>query len=275
MPTPLDHILFVVLAVLFPLRAGTFGFRRLRLASEEDRPRARRGFYRQAMVLQWTLALATLALWIAARRPWASLGFLLRLNAGLIGIVAGMAIIAVVIVRQRRAALADGEALAKLRQRTARLEVMLPHSREELKQFFALSVTAGVCEELLYRGYLIWYLAHWLGLFPAAGLAAVIFGVGHAYQGWKGILTTALVGAFLGGVYIVSGSLYAGMLIHALMDAHSGHLMQAAYERAADGAAGVERPGDGASTTAEASSAASDAAPTAATDDPPPRDTPA
>ncbi len=230
-PTFADHALFVVLAALFPLRASTFGIRRLKLAPEDERPRVRRSVYRHAIALQWALSLATAALWNASHRDWVQLGLTPRLTGGLIGVAAGFAIVVAVVVRQRRAALASDESLGRLRRRMAALEVMLPHSREELSLFFWLSATAGVCEELLYRGFMIWYLAHWIGLFQAAGVAALVFGVGHLYQGWRGILTTGAAGAFLGAVYILSGSLYAGMVLHALMDAHSGHLLSAAYER--------------------------------------------
>ena len=61
---------------------------------------------------------------------------------------------------------------------------------------------------------------------------SLVFGFGHAYQGVRGMFTTAIVGAFFSAVYLLTGSLYAGMLMHALMDAHSGHLMWAAYDRA-------------------------------------------
>jgi hypothetical protein len=233
-PNLFDHALFVVLAVLFPLRAGTFGFRRIQLASPEARPRVRLAVYRQALVIQWTLALAALGLWVAGRREWAGIGLVPVFGWGLGGVVAGMIVMAFAVLRQRRQALGDDEALERLRFRMRRLELMLPHSREELAFFFKLSITAGVCEELLYRGYLIWYLTHWLSIGPAAALASLVFGIGHVYQGWRGVITTGLVGAFFAATYIITGSLYAGMVMHALMDAHSGHLMQAAYERATE-----------------------------------------
>jgi membrane protease YdiL (CAAX protease family) len=231
MPNLLDHVLFVTLAVLFPLRASTFGFRRIQLASAEERPRVRLSVYRQAMVIQWTLALVALGLWVANRREWVGLGLVPRFGWGLGGVLAGALIAGFAVARQRRQVMEDDEALARLRGRMSRLEVMLPHSREELSLFFKLAVTAGICEELLYRGYLIWYLSHWFTFYPAAALAALVFGIGHVYQGWRGVITTGIVGAFLSAVYLVSGSLYAGMVLHALMDAHSGHLMQVAYER--------------------------------------------
>jgi membrane protease YdiL (CAAX protease family) len=231
MPNALDHALFVVLAVLFPLRASTFGFRRIQLASVDERPRVRLSVYRQAMVIQWGLALVALGLWVANAREWDGLGLVPRFGWGLGGVLVGTIVMGFAVLRQRRAALADDDALARLRSRMSRLELMLPHSRAELSLFLKLSLTAGICEELLYRGYLIWYLSHWFPVYPAAALASLLFGIGHVYQGWRGVITTGLVGAFLSAVYLVTGSLYAGMVMHALMDAHSGHLMQAAYER--------------------------------------------
>ena len=114
------------------------------------------------------------------------------------------------------------------------------HTREELALFLKLSLTAGICEELLYRGYLIWYLERWIGPIPAVVAAALIFGFGHLYQGRRGMLTTALVGVVFGVVYRVSGSLYLGMVLHTLADAHSGHLAYVAFGREAPAA--VPRP---------------------------------
>jgi membrane protease YdiL (CAAX protease family) len=169
-----------------------------------------------------TLALAFY--WARQLRTWAELGLVFHFNGGTLGVLVGLAVVAIVIVRQRVHALHDDEALDHVRHQLARLELMLPHSREELGWFYRLSITAGVCEEVLYRGYLIWYLAHAMGLIPAMLVGAVMFGVAHAYQGPRGMLVTAAVGAFLGGVFLVSGSLYLGMVVHALMDVHSGHL---------------------------------------------------
>jgi hypothetical protein len=249
-PNLIDHAFFVVLAVLFPLRAGTFGFRRIQLASPADRPRVRLSVYRQAMVIQWGLAIAALGLWVAFRREWDGIGLVPRLGWGLGGAIFGMVVVAVAVLRQRRHVMSDDEALARLRGRMSRIALMLPHSREELALFFQLSLTAGICEELLYRGYVIWYLSHWLPIFSAAALSALVFGVGHVYQGWRGMLTTGMVGAFLAAVYIVTGSLYVGMILHALMDAHSGQLMQVAYAREqALAAAAFPAPGAGESPT--------------------------
>jgi membrane protease YdiL (CAAX protease family) len=65
----------------------------------------------------------------------------------------------------------------------------------------------------------------------AAVVSSLVFGAGHAYQGARGILLTAVVAGFLAAVYWITRSLFAGMLIHALMDLHAGYLSYRAYRR--------------------------------------------
>ena len=239
-PFWLDHLLFGLLAVLFPLRAQTFGYRRLTQAEPGRVPSVRRSLYRQAMVIQWTLALITVGLWWATRRAWGTLGLMpagtLRLTLGL----AAVAVIGFLLAAQRRRAMRDPEALDSVREHLVHLERMMPRTDAELRQFGLLSVTAGVCEELLYRGYLFWYLGHYLGPLPGAALAALVFGIGHAYQGFRGVVTTTLVGMALGALYLLCGSLLPGMLAHALTDYHSGILARAAFASAPAGIGAAE-----------------------------------
>jgi membrane protease YdiL (CAAX protease family) len=230
-PTPFDHALAFALAVLFPIRAATGLFRRLKLAPPEALPALRRRAYREAIVVQWSLVAMLAALWAWQGRPWAGLGLTVVVSPGLIGVVAASLLMAGLVLRQRAGILGDAAALADVRAKMAALEVMLPHDRDELRRFYGLSITAGVCEELLYRAYLIWYVSQWTGAIQAVGLSGLVFGVGHAYQGWSGILKTGAFGVFLGAVYLVTGSIAMPMILHALMDVHSGHLVQRAYER--------------------------------------------
>lgn len=230
--TSTDIVLFVLLAVLFPVWAALFGLRRLRRAPVEQLSRARLWLYRRAIAIQWALTFAVIAHWIREQRPWNALGLGLRVTPGVIGVAVGLAIVIVLVLRQRAEALRSDDALEGVRRQLERLELILPRSPHELSWFYALSVTAGLCEEILYRGYVIWFLAHWMGVLPAIGVGAVVFGIAHAYQGPRGMLLTAFVGLFLGAVYWVSGSVWLGMLAHALMDLHSGHLGYVALNRA-------------------------------------------
>ena len=65
------------------------------------------------------------------------------------------------------------------------LRALAPVTQQEGRAFVLVSVTAGVCEEILYRGILLTVLIPAVGLWPAVGLSSVIFGMGHAYQGFS------------------------------------------------------------------------------------------
>jgi membrane protease YdiL (CAAX protease family) len=101
------------------------------------------------------------------------------------------------------------------------LRFFLPSSPPERRWFAALSITAGICEELLFRGFLLRYLhtspLH-LGLLWAALISAVVFGTHHFYQGLKGFITTSVGGLIFTAILLLTGSLSAGMLYHAATD---------------------------------------------------------
>jgi membrane protease YdiL (CAAX protease family) len=230
-PVWLDHALVVVLAVLFPIRGSTFGYRRLATASPERVDQVRRSLYAQALTIQWALAACVLGLWWWGGRSWTALGVVPR---GFLRPALGLAVvggIAVALFQVRARARQSPETLGRYREKLGHLERMLPHTPEELALFHRVSWTAGICEELLYRGYLLWYLGHWMGV-PAVVVSSVLFGIGHSYQGWKGVLTTGLVGLVMALVYLAAGSLWPAMALHALIDIHSGTIAYAALNAA-------------------------------------------
>jgi membrane protease YdiL (CAAX protease family) len=70
------------------------------------------------------------------------------------------------------------------------LDILLPRGVIESLLWLALSAS-GFCEEIVYRG----YLQRQLRAFTGSGALAVfgqalVFGVGHAYQGWKNVVVT-------------------------------------------------------------------------------------
>jgi hypothetical protein len=94
-------------------------------------------------------------------------------------------------------------------------ETLFPRSRSELAGSWIASVAAGGGEEIVYRGFLLWYGAMLAG--PLAGLvgSSILFGFAHGYQRRFGIFFATLAGALLGSVYLLSGSLALVMWMHA------------------------------------------------------------
>jgi membrane protease YdiL (CAAX protease family) len=228
-PTLFDHALVAVLVVVFPLRAARAGVRRLRHAPPAQQPRLRTRIYGEAMVLQWSFVLLLFALWYALGRTWEALGLAARLGPGFLAMMALVAGLLVAATLQVRRALLDDAALERTLERVRHLEALMPHGPGERAAFGRLALTAGVCEELLYRGFLLWYLGAWMSPWVAALVASAAFGIGHAYQGWRGVLGTAAAGLMFCALYLVSGSLVPGMLAHAAVDLHAGAMTSAAF----------------------------------------------
>ena len=98
--------------------------------------------------------------------------------------------------------------------------LLLPETRRE-KVWAALLVapTAALCEEFLYRGYLLTQLR--LGLHSdgwGLGACSAAFGLAHIYQGAGGLLRAALLGALLAYPVVRTGSLYPSMAAHFVVD---------------------------------------------------------
>jgi membrane protease YdiL (CAAX protease family) len=100
---------------------------------------------------------------------------------------------------------------------------MAPASIGELAFWMVLSISAGICEELIFRGYLQQQFTAltrhvWLGI----AVSAVFFGLAHGYEGKSGMLLIMLYGAFFGILAYLRRSLRAGMFAHAWHDSVSG-----------------------------------------------------
>ncbi len=222
MPNLFDHLLAAVLVVALPLYAKFVWYPKLQRALAASQPDARMKAYRETMVEQWCLAGAAVLAWYYAERPLGELG-LAAPTGWRFGISLGLALVGgFLLVRQQRLVAQHKETQEQIRSQLRGVEALLPHSRREFRFFALLSVTAGICEELLFRGFLIWYLAVFSGTAVAVLLSSVLFGLGHAYLGRLHIVRAGAVGLLFAALYILTGSLWVPMLLHALVDISSG-----------------------------------------------------
>ena len=98
---------------------------------------------------------------------------------------------------------------------------LLPDSPQERSWWGAVSVGAGVSEELVFRGFLLYYFSLYVPQINAVErvlLVSLAFGMAHIYQGWKPAVGTGVLGLVLAGLYLISGSLLLPVLVHAAVD---------------------------------------------------------
>ncbi len=106
---------------------------------------------------------------------------------------------------------------------TAFLQRLFPRTTPERLAFVGLSLSAGLIEELVFRGFLIAALGVATGqLWLAVVLASIDFGVLHAYQGVAGAARAGVLGLFFTLPLLATGSVIPSMLAHFLYDLVAG-----------------------------------------------------
>lgn len=92
--------------------------------------------------------------------------------------------------------------------------------------YVPLALSAGLCEEFLYRGYALHVVAT-LTRSVTIGviLSTAAFGLAHAYQGRRGVIGTTIFGLFFALVVVVWGSLWPCVIGHALQDLIGGAIV--------------------------------------------------
>jgi membrane protease YdiL (CAAX protease family) len=213
-------LIFIALGVLLPLR-GRWRLERLMTIPQMGR-RERLSLYTSTIGFQW------LAVGVVAWRAWAR-----RLTPEELGLVVHGRWRILITAMVGAATLGTlqwfnlrrmGRSRAKARKFFEVLaERILPQSRVELLFYLGLAVTAGLCEEFLYRGFAMAALTR-AGL-PVWGVvlsSSLLFGLAHLYQGRGGILSTLVIGTLFGTARIAYDGLLPVMLWHFAVDAVAG-----------------------------------------------------
>jgi len=102
------------------------------------------------------------------------------------------------------------------------MSAITPRTVFELMVWLGLATTAGFCEELIFRGYLVRQLTAWTGsAVLSIVLQGVAFSLGHGFYG-KAMVVVMVEGCLLGLLAYWRKSLLPGMLAHGLQDTIGG-----------------------------------------------------
>lgn len=98
---------------------------------------------------------------------------------------------------------------------------IMPVTKEDKKVWTFVSWTAGITEEIIYRGFLVYALTTLVPALPIWGvliISAMIFGLAHTYQGFGNVIRTGIIGLFFGILYISLNSILPIIIFHFLID---------------------------------------------------------
>ncbi|HUY13073.1 MAG TPA: CPBP family intramembrane glutamic endopeptidase [Terriglobia bacterium] len=177
----------------------------------------RKVLYASAVFSSWLLAILIAAIELLVQRKVGGLGLphakgLAQWTVLITGISFGAMLVEVVL--QKFGLWPDDPPLVRR---------LMPETPEEkLWCIFLLAPTAALCEEFVYRGFLLSVLRALLGSTGwAVAIASAAFGLAHPYQGWRGMVRAALLGALLAWPVLRLGSLVPSIAAHFLIDAVS------------------------------------------------------
>ncbi len=171
--------------------------------------------YERTMLFEWLmLGLVLAGIWwhgssllTVLGQRWSSVSRFLRdLGIGVVFLIVAMML---------------GSVLPHGDDHVARL--ILPQGRTEMWVWVTLSLSAGICEEAIYRGYLQRQFISVTRSVPVGiVLSAAAFAGAHAYQGWQMVLGIGVLGAIAGTIAYWRKSVRPGMIEHFLQDMLAG-----------------------------------------------------
>ncbi|WP_459502674.1 CPBP family intramembrane glutamic endopeptidase [Bacillus sp. C1] len=222
-------IILTILFIYLILGEGIFGkllYTRLTENIQINR-NARVLFYMRTMILMWGLTIIMLVTTYLMGISFTEYGLKLpNVNFESMNDLEKIAISVLIgacmsMIIQFIAMKKSGDFQRHIEKQMSSVSEMLPTNYRESLLWILICMTAGITEELLFRSFMMYYLAQlfpWLSTMGVLMVSSIIFGVAHIYQGWKGVVGTMFLGFLLGWLYITIGSIYPSMLLHIIID---------------------------------------------------------
>lgn len=213
--TIFDHIFFLIIGFILPAMSLMRG--KIDLAEMELQQGDKKKFYYANGGILWIGAAVVFILWFIARRPFEAMGIQWPVTDSHV-IVFLIAFLFLYLVEMVSETL-----MSNRKEELLKSAAFLPRDKTELMHFSFLAFSAGICEEIVYRGFLVTYLYHQINdpvwsYHVAVVLPAIIFGAVHIYQGVKPALKITVMSLLLGTIFIFSQSLLIVIILHIGVD---------------------------------------------------------
>ncbi len=224
-----DHFVFFVICVIMPIMSLMSKPPSSSTDIEMPRLPAKKHIYFSNGLMLWVGALMILTLWNLNGRSWELLGFKYPIINDVVLLLSGLLLL-IYVGDSIYNVFYNAEGEEEEDAHTAMMKEILPQKWREYIPFTFLAFSAGICEEIIFRGFLVNYLLEqtkmytW-GPFIAILIPAVAFAVSHLYQGWFNVVKIFSLSILFCGIFLLSQSLLLVMLLHVFVDLASGALV--------------------------------------------------
>lgn len=210
-------IVMLLVGVAFPLYALKYGGQTRRLVTAH--PEKRIYVYRFTIIQLIILAALAVSTLLLADIPISQIGL------GFVGkpeYLIGLPILACGMLWLMHLQPMTAKGARQFKRNHSKVMFLFPTNYTEYKYMVAVSFVAGICEEIIFRGFMIWFLSEYVSVIPAVVLSSIPFALAHLTStGWRntmGVFGLALVFAT---VYVLTGSLWLPILLHTLVDLYA------------------------------------------------------
>lgn len=219
-----DHTIILLTCLLYPLYSYIDYKSQLKEVLNGSSYKRKKEYYLTS-VIQWFLCGLTLYVWNSQNYAWADLGLILHMNIAS-WVILGLIIFLIFLfyTELKKVGTYDREITKKIYNNIGDLVHIIPHSKSELKPFYFLAFTAGFVEELIYRGFLLWYTTLFLPDWAAILTTILIFGLIHSYQGFVNVIKVTGLSVIFVTMYLLTESLIIPMFFHFIFDVFQGRL---------------------------------------------------
>jgi membrane protease YdiL (CAAX protease family) len=220
-PTLIDQLLVMVLGLVLPFFSGIRGSEQMHKVHFDER--TRRKFFLSNSLVLWMLAAVVMGIWYWNERPWSLMGFQKIVNQPMTWVATAAFVVfyALELIQNYYQRDQQQNSLEQLDNSVP----FLPESYRELPAYTLLCLSAAICEEIMYRGFMVNYFINpmkdgfpWIAvIFPA-----VLFSIAHFYQGYEAMGKIFILSALFGVIFIFSKSLVIVIILHFLIDLFGG-----------------------------------------------------
>ena len=219
-----DHFMFFIVCIVLPGLS-------LMSAKTPDVPGmetvlpAKKHIYFSNGLMLWIGALLVLTNWNISDKSWDLLGIKMPFMTDLVVYLCS-ALILIYMVDSIYSVYkgTDKEDNSQL------MEQILPSNWSEYASFTFLAISAGICEEVVFRGFLVNYFLEitkgmTFGPYLSIVIPALVFSVSHLYQGWLNVVKIFTLALLFCAIFLLSNSLLLVIVIHVAVDLISGALV--------------------------------------------------
>jgi membrane protease YdiL (CAAX protease family) len=175
--------------------------------------------YKQTIAIFWTLTILVLINFFNTKTP--HLNFNAYFNT--IGIILSILVV-LFSVLQYRLSKVTLETLTNTKEKMKDIYYFLPKTKIEFNWFVLLSISAGICEEIIFRLFLFEFLKENANLWMAFVLTNIIFAMTHIGSGKQNIINAFILGLLFSAIYYFSENIWIAVFLHITIDINGGLL---------------------------------------------------